>query len=1259
MKSSSRSSPALGARRKAAAKAKTFPIVGIGASAGGLEAFTQLLKALPERPGLALVLIQHLDPKHESMTAEILARTTRMPVLEVKNGMRVASDHVYVIPSNHAMSISRGILKLVPRVEVRGPYMTIDYFFQSLAEDQANKAVGVVLSGTATDGTEGVRSIKVSGGITFAQEPSSAKFDGMPRSAILSGSIDFILSPEAIAKELMRLASHPYVAFEEARQVEQPSDAMSRLYNILRRQSRVDFSEYKQPTLHRRIARRMVVQKTETLEEYVDYLQVHPEEVDALYADILIHVTRFFRDPDAFKRLKSHALPKLMKDRPPGGPFRIWVPGCSTGEEVYSVAMTVLEFLEEGRSQERLQIFATDISEQALQTARVAVYPESIRKDVSEARLRRFFVKIDGGYKINKQIRDLCLFSKHDVGSDPPFARLDLVSCRNLLIYFSASLQKRLMPIFHYALNPYGLLWLGRSESVSGYSELFGTFDKGSKIYFRKVGRPDTRFVYPTGPARVRKEPAALPEVRQVVAGFNLEKEADRAILAESAPPGVVINERMEILQFRGRIVPFLEPAAGQASHHLLKMARPALVSDLRTLIQLAKKRNLAVIKEGIQLVDEIGRALTFDLKVIPVQNPSHGEERFFVILFERATVQEKSRSKAKQGKGGKRKENLLEKRTAQLERELFETKRYQESLSQDYEAAHQELAATNEEFQATNEELQSTNEELETAKEELQSTNEELTTVNEELQVRNTELNQLNSDLTNLLSSVKIPILMVGGDGRIRRFTPRAGEALHMIATDIGRPFSDISSNFSVIGINLDLGQLIDEVSDTASAREIETQDRFGHWFRVQVKPYRTLDNRIDGVVIAFIDIDLLKRTLNDVSIARAQAESANRAKDLFLAMLSHELRTPLTTILSWAQMLRMGRLDAEKTHRAAEMIEESGKVQAQLINDLLDVSRIVMGKLSLVLSEVDPAIAIRAAIETVRPSAEAKAIQITAQLDANAGTVMADLGRLQQVFSNLLMNSIKFSPRDSTVHVVLAKDVNHLGKIRIQVIDSGKGISAEFLPHLFDRFTQADSSHTRVYGGLGLGLAIVRDLLKLQAGSIEASSAGPGKGAVFTVYLPLKSARKTVDTLRREVESGLHLAKMGEVRLDGVRILVVDDDANAREAFTEMLHSYGADVSSVASSQEAIDSIGDIRPRVLLCDIAMPEEDGYSMIRRIRALPANKGGETPAVAVTAHAGAEDIQEALSAGYQSHVAKPVDADYLANVIASVAKHSS
>jgi two-component system CheB/CheR fusion protein len=728
------------------------------------------------------------------------------------------------------------------------------------------------------------------------------------------------------------------------------------------------------------------------------------------------------------------------------------------------------------------------------------------------------------------------------------------------------------------------------------------------------------------------------------VAGFDLRKETERVILAESAPPGVVVNERMEIIEFRGRTAPYLEAAPGHPNLNLYKMARPMLLSDLRMLIQTARKKESSVVKKSLQIIDEAGRILTFDLKVVPIQSPRPAREIFFLILFENASTATLDPSKSKglklkKGAQSSRK-NLFEKKCLQLERELAESKKYHESLAEEYEGTHEELAATNEEFQATNEELQ--------------STNEELITVNEELQIRNMELNQLNGDLINFLSSVEIPILMVGSDGRIRRFTPNAGIDLHLISSDIGRPFTDIKSNFSSIGIELDLTRMIAEVTEHGKAQELEVQDRSGHWYRVQVKPYRTLEERNDGVVIAFIDIDTLKKTVSDVTIARAEADQANRAKDLFLAILSHELRTPLTTILSWAQMLRMGRLDEEKTKRAAEMIEESGKAQAQLINDLLDVSRIVVGKLSLDLIEIDPVTPIQAAIELVRPLADARSIQIVTHFDSEAGTVMCDVVRLQQVFSNLLSNAIKFSPYQSTIRVYLRRTPDASGMIQAQVIDSGKGVSPEFLPNIFDRFSQEDNSSTRTLGGLGLGLAIVKNLLELHKGRIEAQSEGEGKGSTFTVFLPLKSHRKTREALGREKAIESQRTRMHQVRLDGVRVLIVDDDQNAREAFREMLRSYGAEVQTAASSAETFPMLKKFKPHVLLSDIAMPGEDGYSLIRKVRALPASEGGAIPSVALTAQAGEEDTERAFAAGFQSHVTKPVDADYLANVIATL-----
>ncbi len=1232
--------------------ASRFPIVGVGASAGGLEAFKQFLSALSTDTGMAFVLIQHLAPHHESMSADILSRITRMPVVEVKDGMSAEPNHVYVIPPNFSMGILHGVLKLLPRIETRGSQKAIDFFFRSLAEDQKHLAVGVILSGSGSDGTEGLGVIQGEGGITFAQSPESARFEDMPKSAIASGVVNLTLSPQKIAKELARIGRHQY----EPELAQLPKDGLSQILLLLRNHCHVDFTYYKSNTLQRRLERRMVLHKMDTLDSYAKFLTKNPDEVKALYADILIHVTGFFRDPDAFEAVTRKIFPKLLKDRPPGSPIRIWIPACSTGEEVYSLAILLLEYLGDRSSTTPVQIFASDISESAIQKARVGEYSESISREVSPERLNRFFTRTDAGnYKVSKSIRDICLFSRHDVTVDPPFVKIDLISCRNLLIYFTAALQKQVIPIFHYALCPQGFLWLGRSETIGGFSNLFSLVDKQNKIYARKNAPIALSLQFPASTYVPGKQETIKPRSFARPA-MDAQKLADLALQAEY--PGVLINEEMEILQFRGRTVPFIEPAAGAASYHLLKMARPDFTPDLRALIQAAKKQNAPARKEGLRFKDG-RRVVTFNLKIIPVKPSSASKERYYYVLFENAAEAEEPKSSGvtrgrNKEAAKKRSGRSSDPHLAELEQELTSNQEYQRALIERYEATQEDLTTANEELQSANEELQSTNEELETAKEELQSSNEELTTVNDELQSRSVEQVQLSNDLLNLLGSVEIPILMLDNDHRIRRFTPLAGRVLNLIPTDVGRPIGDLKLNFSSPGITLDLDQLVSEVLETIESKEVEVQDRQGRWFRLQVRPYRTIDSRIDGAVLALVDIDVLKQGLKEVKAAREEADKANRGKDMFLATLSHELRTPLTSILSWAEMIGKGKLDSEKVNKGIKIIEESGKIQAQLINDLLDVSRIIAGKLSLELREVNPSTLIHGAIEAVRSTAELKSIQIETAFDSTIGTVMADPVRLQQVFWNLLTNAVKFSAPGSKVFIKLEK---HKGKkdehaqAMIQVVDSGKGIDPEFLPEIFNRFSQEDSSSIRVHGGLGLGLAIVRNLVELHGGTIRAESQGDQRGATFTVLLPLKSKHPLP-------EPRIHSDKSmsDEIRLDGIRVLIVDDEFNTRGVFTEMLRSVGAETQAASSAREGFELLQQFKPDVLVSDIAMPEEDGYSLVRRIRALSPSQGGLTPAIAVTAYAGADDARHALSGGFQAHLAKPLEARRLFEMIARLVK---
>jgi len=906
-----------------------------------------------------------------------------------------------------------------------------------------------------------------------------------------------------------------------------------------------------------------------------------------------------------------------------------------------------------------VQIFATDISESAIQKARSGVYPASIERHVSKERLKRFFSKVDGGYKISKGIRELCLFSKHDVTSDPPFAKLDLVSCRNMLIYFSASLQKRVLPIFHYALKYDGFLWLGKSESTGGTSEFFSPVDKAHKIYSKvNIPTPMT-FRSPISPY-VPEVQESTPRAHQPgTGGGDVQRDSDRIALSKYAPPSVTVNSDFEILQYRGRTTPYLEQTSGPPSSNLLKLARQELLHSLRVTFQTAVKQNSQARQEGLSYQAD-GERRQVNIEVIPANPFAPASQRNYVIFFEEATVTSApdrlknlkvGAKKAKKKGAGKEQTQLID----QMELDASAHQHYHKSLIAEYEAAREELTAGNEELQSTNEELQSTNEELETAKEEVQSSNEELTTVNEELQNRNSDLTALTSDLNNIITSVEIPLVIVGGDHRIRRFTPGAEKTFKLIATDIGRPLGDIKTSF-----DLDLETLVSEVTNSLTTLEREIQDRDGRWMRLQIRPFRTIDNRIDGAVISLMDIDVLKQSLKSVNEARAEAERANRAKDLFLATLSHELRTPLTAVISWSQMIKSGRLDADKILKAAETIEACGKIQAALINDLLDVSRIVTGKLSLDMIEVNPAAIIAKAIDFVRPEAEKKSIHIEATLGSWAGMVMADPLRLQQVFVNLLTNAIKFSSPDSKVWVMIDKVRDHEGekaKAVVKVVDSGKGISSEFLPHIFDSFSQEDASSVRVHGGLGIGLAIVQNLVELHGGKVIAESPGEKLGATFTVILPVKSEHQSVGAKKVEADVLSRPLASTDIQdsLKGIRVLIVDDDPSAKDAITETLRSFGAETQSAESAKDGLNIVTHFRPHVLVSDIAMPEEDGYSFIRKIRALDPNNGGKIPALALTAYAGQDDIKRVMFSGFQAHLAKPVDGHRLAEVIAQLA----
>jgi len=843
-----------------------FPIVGIGASAGGLEAFSELLRYLPEETGMAFVLVQHLDPKRGSALQEILARTTKIPVTEVTQGVIVQANHVYVIPANTNLTVKNGVLQLGSRALVPGAHMPIDVFFRSLAESSGPQAIGVILSGTASDGTEGCRAIKAAGGITFAQDQASAKYEGMPRNAVNAGCIDFILSPKNIARELAAFSQHPYVArslpAEEVGSQEMVGSDADALFRLLRESTGVDFSNYKHTTLQRRIRRRMVVLKVETLRDYLQFIGKKPEELPELYRDLLINVTGFFREPETFLGLRKHVYPKLFDQRKPDDPIRVWVAGCSTGEEVYSIAITLLEYMwghsrNISQAATAIQIFATDISDTALDRARSGLYSQEAVSEISEKRLKRFFVRQDGGFQINKSVRDMCVFAKQNLVKDPPFSNLDLVSCRNLLIYLGPILQRRVIPALHYALKPGGYLMLGTSENLGGFADHFGLVDKKDKIYRKR--RTATRLTTYFGKEdHIPGWRSEAKLVRDLPSPVTVEREVEHLLLDRFIPASIVVNEQLEIVQFHGKTGAYLEHLAGSPSFSLAKMAREGLLVDLRAALDTAKKTNSMTRKEGLQIKSD-GGMREIDIEVLPLRGPS-ALERFFVVVFQEPT--RKPSVPVARGKGGRaaKEARFTARETGVLMRETEQLRQQLRTLICEHETTVEEFKAAHEEVLSANEELQSTNEELETTKEELQSTNEELTTLNEEMQNRNAELGSANNDLLNLLGHVDMPVVMVSNDLRIRRFTPPAQKLLNLLPADVGRRLGDIRPNLDVD----DLEEMAHDAISRAASQEREVRTNEGEWQVLHVRPYKTWDNRIEGAVISLQNVNILKRKLD-----------------------------------------------------------------------------------------------------------------------------------------------------------------------------------------------------------------------------------------------------------------------------------------------------------------------------------------------------------------------------------------------------------
>lgn len=1335
-----------------------FPVVGVGASAGGLVALKTLLESLPANSGMAFVVVVHLSPRHESSADKLLQRATRMPVVQVVEPTRIERNTIYIISPANDLEMNDGYLRIRSAMRPYGKHVAIDRFFRTLAEVHQDRSIGVVLSGTGSDGTVGISSIKEQGGVTLAQLPEDAEYGDMPRHAIATGNVDFVLPVADMGQQLLRL-------WQNARNIELPpqpglpahvvrsgefhradEEALRDIIRLLSVRTGHDFHHYKRATVLRRIERRLQVNLLKDIHAYRDFLERHNEETVALLSDMLISVTNFFRDREAFEAIEREVIPQLFAQRRENGePVRVWVPACASGEEAYSLAMLLCDEADRFPSPPPIQVFATDIDEAAVSRGRTGLYPESIAVDVPPARLRNYFTKEQRHYRIKKSLRDKVLFAAHNVLRDPPFSRIDLISCRNLLIYLDRDIQGRLLQMFHFALRPGGNLFLGSSESADSATLYFEQIDKKNRI-FRARGHVRPSMHVPMLPLRAGGVPAAIPPPTRAARNFSYSELHQRA-LERYAPPSVIVDQDYGILHISADAGAFLQFAGGEPTHNLLKIVHPSLRLELRSALYQAMhtKQNAEARKVALE---RGGETAYVDILVRPFRD-NEAELDFALVLFDEL---DDSAQLALPAPVGDAQSGIL----LQLEEELQRTKERLQSTIEQSEVSTEELKASNEELQAINEELRSATEELETSKEELQSVNEELTTVNHELKMKVEEAAQINDDLHNFISSTEIATIFVDAGLRIKRYTPRAEDIFSIIPADIGRRLLDITHR-------LDYPEL---AADTEAAfmalqtREREVHGIDGRAFIARVLPYRTAENRIDGAVLTFVDVTSLRRaeeraralgvaplplaggvavitvdgegqvlswnenaealfgyaaseiigtpvarlypddaatattlpsdstsvkrellhkdgrivtvaslsaTVDGPTVAQVllawpqQAVSAgagtartlatqqesgsevamrNTLKYEFLAVVSHELKHPLNLIgVNSELLLRAPEMAQSKVAlRAVETIRRAVRGQAKIIDDLLDLSRMRTGKLKLNRAAINLAALAQSLVEVVQADVSTANLQIAFDNDDPTITVLADGSRVEQMLWNLIGNAIKFTPDEGRIGVrVFEQDRFGI----VEVSDNGVGIDPDFQSRVFDMFGQGAARAASKQSGLGIGLALVRQLAERHGGRVEVSSPGLGQGSTFRLWLPLFRERSVNELGWSET--------IDVASLSGLRILIVDDAHDTVESLRELLSLTGAEVDVATSGANALEIASARSFDLMLSDIGMPDMDGNLLVEQVRRLPG--WAHVPIIALSGFDTSRDVGRALQSGFDAHLAKPISLGALAAMV--------
>jgi two-component system CheB/CheR fusion protein len=1194
-------------------------VIGVGASAGGLDACQRFLHGAPADRGMAFIIVFHLAPAEESHVAGILQRSTHMKVAQVTGSEHVEPNHVYVIAPATSLGLRDGALAAGAPEEPHYRARPIDAFFSALAADQKERAAGIVLSGTGNDGSAGLEAIRSAGGLCLVQDPATAEFDGMPRSAIDTGAADAVVPPEAMGEILLRYAEEPRIR-PSAREPKppdetEPEEGLAAILQLLGRRYRVDFRDYKTGTLERRTQRRIELKRTSGWQGYLQLLKTDAAEVDELYRDLLIGVTSFFRDAEDWELLAREVLPSLVEGRRDAAELRVWSAGCATGEEAYSLAMVFLEHLEAAGSTLKLKVFASDASDAALAIARRGLYPATIAEHVATERLRRFFRQSGEGFEVERALRDAVTFAAHDLLSDPPFAHLDLVSCRNVLIYLEAAAQERSLELFHFSLRPQGILWLGAAETIGRRTDLFEELPGKHRLY-RSTGTERSGRYHParragdTGPVRALRERTA-PETPRVA------RLLEKLVLQRHTSPCVVIDQRLEILHFFGPTEEYLTRPQGEARSDLLSWVRPELFAKLRRGLAEAVEHKRQVAVTCVRLERDAAPA-RIEIVIEPITSIARAGGLLLVVFRDLPS----SRGTSSTAEEGGEKVGAL---AGQLQQELEDTREELRAAVDQLRTATEEHSASYEELTSLNEEFQSSNEELEASKEELQSVNEELTTINRQLEERNTELRSLSSDLNNLLVSANVATIFLDRELRIRRFTPACAAVLRLVPADVGRSLSDLKMQVRDEHLLADALRVL--ARPALLEAEVATED--GRWFLRRVLPYRTEEEEIDGVCLTFHEITAQKHAADVLG-------QDDRRKNEFLAMLGHELRNPLAALANGLDLLGLTGGEAVEPVRA--MMERQTRRMTAMLDQLLDVSRVISGAFELTRDAADMVEAARAAIESVKPMLEAAGHELTVSLPPT-GTVLVlgDALRLAQVMENLLANAVKYTENGGRIWLTVETPED---TVRLSVRDTGVGMEPASLERIFDLFAQAPVSLHRARGGLGLGLALVRSLVKMHGGSVAAFSAGPGLGAEIVVTLP---------RLRRGRLARPAQAQAAPPAVTARRILIVEDEADNAQALVRILTLQGHQARAVPDGIAALEAVAELDPELVLLDLGLPEMNGYEVARRLR---EQLGRRVFLVALTGYQA--DKPRLQEAGFDAHLLKPTRLEKLIALLAEL-----